>query len=410
MLQKMLAWMLLVPTLMSPAAAPEVDDPTPPVEETVVTRTVDEAAGDFAVRLLGATMEDGKNTLVSPLSVLTALSMTANGAAGDTQAQMEKTLGASAADYNAYLETYAETAPQGEGCELHLANGLWVKDDPKLTVHQDFLDTVQAHYDAEVRTVPFNRATVRTINSFVAQHTKNRIKKIVEELPEDAMLCLVNALAFDGTWAEVYETHDVRDGVFTTEAGETRKVELMHSTEWDFLEDDQATGFLKPYEGGEFAFLALLPNEGVRVADYVNGLTGEHLAELVKEPQSIMTYAAMPKFKAEFSTSLKEPLKTMGMPLAFDPLLADFSAMGTYDMKNALGDLYISDVLHKTFLEVDEQGTKAGAATAVIMFGPTSAAPPEESRTVTLDRPFVYGIVDLRTNLPVFLGVQMDVT
>ncbi len=410
MLQKMLAWMLLIPTLLSPAAAPEVGDPTPQPEETVVTHTVDEAAGDFAVRLLGATMEDGKNTLVSPLSVLTALSMTASGTAGDTQAQMEKTLGASATDYNAYLRTYKDDAPQGEGCALHLANGLWVRDDPALTVHQDFLDTVQAHYDAEVRTAPFNRATVRAINSFVAQHTKNRVKEIVKELPEDAMLCLVNALAFDGSWENVYDEYDVQDGTFTTETGTGRDVELMHSVEWDFLEDDKATGFLKPYEGGEFAFLALLPNEGVSVADYVSGLTGEHLAEMVKEPQSIKTFAAMPKFKAEFSASLKEPLKTMGMPLAFEELGADFSAMGTYNPKGVPGNLYIGDVLHKTFLEVDERGTKAGAATVVIMAGAAAAMPPEETRTVTLDRPFVYGIVDLRTNLPIFLGVQMDVT
>ncbi len=410
MLQKMLAWMLLVPTLMSPATAPEVDDPTPQPEETAVVRTVDEAAGDFAVRLLGATMKDGKNTLVSPLSVLTALSMTANGAAGDTQAQMEKTLGASAADYNAYLQTYAETAPQGEGCELHLANALWLKGDPNLTVHKSFLDTVQAHYDAEVRQAPFDWTTVNDINAFVAKHTKDRIRKIVEKLPQDAVLCLVNALALDGTWEETYETSDVRPGTFTTETGETRDVKLMHSVEWDYLEDDKATGFLKPYEGGEFAFLALLPKEGVTVADYVNSLTGEGLTAMIENPQDIKTYAAMPKFKAEFSASLVEPLKTMGMPLAFDEWKADFTAMGTYHPKGTPGNLYIGDVLHKTFLEVDEQGTKAGAATVVIMYGATSAMPPEETRTVTLDRPFVYGVVDLRTNLPVFLGVHMDVT
>ncbi len=401
MLQKMLAWMLLIPTLMSPVTAPEAPQP----EETAVVRTVDEAAGDFAVRLLGATMEDGKNTLVSPLSVLTALSMTANGAAGDTQAQMEKTLGASAADYNAYLETYGENLPQGEGCELHMANGLWLKGDPNLTVHKSFLDTVQAHYDAEVRQAPFDWTTVNDINAFVAQHTKDRIRKIVEKLPGDAVLCLVNALAFDGTWEETYETSDVRPGTFTTEAGETRDVKLMHSVEWDYLEDDKATGFLKPYEGGEFAFLALLPKEGVSVADYVSGLTGEGLTAMIETPQDIKTYAAMPRFKAEFSASLVEPLKSMGMPLAFDELGADFSAMGTYRG----GNLYINNVLHKTFLEVDEQGTKAAAAT-VVFVGATSAAPPEETRTVTLDRPFVYGVVDLRTNLPVFLGVQMDVT
>ncbi len=218
MLQKILAWMLLFPALMSPVTAPEVPQP----EETETVRTVDEAAGDFAVRLLGATMKDGKNTLVSPLSVLTALSMTANGAAGDTQAQLEKTLGASTADYNAYLQTYAENLPQGEGCELHMANGLWLKGDPNLTVHKSFLDTVQAHYDAEVHTAPFNGETVREINAFVSRHTKDRIRRIVENLPQEAMLCLVNALAFDGTWENVYKESSVRPGTFTTSGASIR--------------------------------------------------------------------------------------------------------------------------------------------------------------------------------------------
>ncbi len=421
--QKLISWMLLMPTLLASYTPAPLEEPTLTSADLLTEVSVVETAkpdvpaelpatADFAVKLLQNTMEDGENALVSPLSVLSALSMTANGAAGDTLTEMETALGAPIADYNAYLRAYAANVPHDEGCDLHLANALWLRDDPELTVREDFLETVKQNYDAGIYTAPFDGTTVDDINSFVNYHTKERIQKIIDKLPDAAMLCLVNALSFDGAWADIYKETSVQDATFTTETGEKRDVELMYSTEWDFLEDDQATGFLKPYEGGDFAFLALLPNEGVSVADYLDGLSGERLSALLSSPQHIKTYAAIPQFKAEFSTSLKEALQNMGMPLAFEEFKANFSNMGEYQPKNDMvGNLYIGDVLHKTFLQVDEQGTQAGAATAVIMYGATSALmPPEETREVYLDRPFVYGIVDLRTNLPVFLGVQMDIT
>lgn len=413
--QKLISWMLLFPTLLASYTPAPLEEPTLTSADLLAEVSVVETAeldvpeelpatADFAVKLLQNTMEDGENTLVSPLSVLSALSMTANGAAGDTLTEMETALGAPIADYNAYLQAYAANLPHDEDCDLHLANAIWLRDDPSLTVREDFLETVKANYDAGVYTAPFDQSTVDDINSFVNYHTKERIKNIVDKLPDEAMLCLVNALSFDGTWAGIYQETSVRDATFTTESGETRDVKMMYSSEGDLLKDDQATGFLKYYEGWDFAFMALLPNEGVSVADYVNGLSGEHLSEMLNNHGNALIHAGIPKFKAEFETSLVDALAGMGMADAFDPVKADLSNMGSHP-----GNLFISDVIHKTFLQVDEHGTKAGAATAVLGDA-GSAMPPEERYEVILDRPFIYGIIDLRTNLPVFLGVQMDIT
>ncbi len=412
--QKLISWMLLFPTLLAGYTPAPLEEPTLTSAnllaevaevETADLDVPDELPGtvDFAVKLLQNSMKEGENTLVSPLSVLSALAMTANGAAGNTLTEMETALGAPIADYNAYLQAYAANLPHDEDCDLHLANAIWLRDDPNLTVQDDFLAAVKKNYDAGIYTAPFDGTTVADINSFVAYHTKNRIKNIVDRLPDAAMLCLVNALSFDGTWAGIYQETSIHDATFTTESGETRDVEMMYSSEGDLLKDDKATGFLKYYEGWDFAFMALLPQEGVSVADYVSGLTGEHLSEMLTDHENALIHAGIPKFKTEFSTSLVKPLKEMGMDDAFHGAKADFTAMGSHP-----NGLFIGEVLHKPFRQVDEHGTKAGAATMVTMYA-GSAMPPEERYELILDRPFVYGIVDLRTNLPVFLGVQMDI-
>lgn len=213
---------------------------------------------------------------------------------------------------------------------------------------------------------------------------------------------LVNTLSFDAQWQEVYEEFQVREDVFTTESGIQQKVELMFSEEHAYLEDDWAKGFLKYYEGGRYAFAALLPEEGVTVADYVQSLTGEHLKKLLAEPQNVTVQVAIPKFETEFDTEMNEVLKTMGMTDAFDEDLADFSGIGNH----LDGNLYINSVLHKTFISVAEQGTRAGAATTVeIACG--AAMEPEEIREVILNRPFVYMIVDCETGIPLFMGTRM---
>jgi serpin B len=181
---------------------------------------------------------------------------------------------------------------------------------------------------------------------------------------------------------------------------------MMHSSEHRYLEDEQATGFIKYYEARRYALVALLPKEGITVGEYVEGLTGEHLKQMLAEPEDIMVESAIPKFEMQYDVQMSEILQQMGITDAFSQNNADFSRLGIYHSDGS--NIYISRVLHKTFISVAEQGTKAGAAT-VIELPATGAIVIPEYKTVTLDRPFVYLLIDCETNLPFFIGTMMDV-
>ena len=353
-------------------------------------------AADFALKLFRESLDGERNTLVSPLSVLLALGMTVNGADGETLAQMENTLGSDVENLNYYLYSLMD----GQGDQLKLANAIWFRDHD-LTVKDTFLETNANYYQADLFQTPMDAAAADTINAWVEEHTDGLIPGIIDELDPDTVMCLVNALSFDAKWEEIYMEHQVGESTFNAANGLPRTVEYMNSQEYAYLEDENATGFVKYYEGRNYAFAALLPNEGVSIEDYVNSLTGASLRDLLAIPQQITTYATMPKFETEYDTELSKVLKALGMTDAFDADGADFSRMATAEY-----NIYISQVLHKTYISVAEEGTRAGAATAVVMVD--GAAMIEDYRTVTLNRPFVYMIFDCRENVPLFIGTLMD--
>lgn len=364
------------------------------------------AVADFAVRLFQNSAEEGESTLVSPLSVLCALAMTTNGAEGETLAQMEETLGLSVDALNRWLYTYMAYLPQEEKAKLSLANSIWFKEDEKFEVEQNFLQANADYYGADIYGAPFDNRTLKDVNNWVSDRTDGMIPEILNKLPEESVMLLVNALAFDAEWDDPYTEHQVRDGTFTTEDGEVRTVDMMHCVEYTYLEDEKATGFLKYYAGGNYAFVALLPDEGMTVADYAENLTGEGLRDMLLSASKEQVITAMPKFETETALELNEALQNMGMTKAFDDVLAEFYGIGTHGGES----LYISKVRHKTFITVDGKGTKAGAATVVNM-EPTSSAPPkEEPKEVILDRPFLYMLIDCYTNTPFFIGSMLDPT
>lgn len=370
-----------------------------PFEPGAASITADVASpADFALRLLQASHKEGTNTLVSPLSVFSALAMTAKGADGQTLAQMEAVLGMAEEDMGTWLDGYLAEQSQ----ELKLANAIWFTDDDRLTIHQDYLDSSLEAYRAEHHRAPINQETCDAINRWVKEKTDGMIPSILDEIPDNAVMYLVNALAFEASWNSPYEEFQVTDGTFTTVDGREQEMELMHSTEHAYFEDDYATGFRKNYKRGRYAFVALMPKEGVTVEEYLLILTGEHLTKLLENPTATTVYAALPKFETEFSTELSDILKEMGMTDAFDMAAADFSRMGSCED----GNLFINRVRHKTYLSVAEQGTRAGAATMVEMV--CGAALVQDTKTVTLDRPFVYMIVDSWENYPIFIGTMVD--
>ena len=379
---------------------------SPPPEEGLNTKP----AADFAVNLFQSGMEQGENSLLSPFSVLCALSLTANGAQGETLDQMETVLGMSTQELNEFLYWYSRQLSQGEDYTLHLANAIWFRDDPSLTVKQDFLQTNADYHGADTYKAPFDNGTKDAINQWVEERTDGMISDILDEIPKEAALYLVNALAFDATWASIYYDYEVRDDVFTTEDGKKQDAQLMWSTEFRYLEDELATGFVKYYQDEAYAFVGLLPREGVSMSDYIvsPSMTGESLLNLLETSTNEEVIVAIPKFESQYHVLLNETLMGMGIRDAFDDKKADFGAMVNVEDLN----IFIRRVIHKTFIAVDEQGTRAGAATLVEMVA-ESAAPPEdepEPKEVILNRPFVYMIIDCSTNLPLFMGTTMTLT
>ncbi len=358
------------------------------------------AATDFSLRLFRAGNETGKNTLLSPLSVFSALAMTANGAKGDTLKQMETVLGLSQAELNEFFRSYRSALSGDE--VLKQANSVWFTTHERFTVNEGFLQTNAEYFDADVYQAPFDESTLADINNWVKEKTDGMIPEILDKIPPEAVMYLVNALAFDAKWASPYESCSVSSGDFFTGKGEKRPVDFMYSEEHEYLENDLAVGFVKPYEGGKYAFAALLPKEGVSLEALLDGLDGAALQELLRTRSDETVFASLPKFETGSDLELSGVLEGMGMELAFDGDRADFSGLGI----SAAGNISISRVLHKTFLSVAEEGTRAGAATVVEMN--EGAAFIEDPKQVYLDHPFVYLLIDTETCLPLFIGTMAD--
>ena len=354
---------------------------------------------DFGIRLLQSSLDTEKNMLISPLSIITALSMTANGAANDTLLQMEDVLGEDIATLNGYLGSYC----QNTGEELRPANSLWIKDTPSLTVEENFLQMNADYYGAGVFRAAFDEGTRKDINRWVEEQTDGQITDMLDRIPEDAALYLVNALAFDAQWEDIYDAYQVHDARFTKENGESVNVSMMYSTEHQYLETEQATGFLKYYQGRRYAFAALLPKEGTTLEQLVLSLDTNEIHKVLSSPRELIVHAGIPKFESDYEAELSQILISMGMTDAFDSKVSDFSKMGrTNDGTN----LCIGRVLHKTKITVAEEGTKAGSATMVEMLAEGAAEIQEETRIVTLDRPFFYMIIDTQLLQPVFMGTM----
>lgn len=343
-----------------------------------------EARADFAVRLLKSSRESG-TCVIAPDTVYRVLAMLANGAAGETRAQMEAFLGGQIRDIN-------RSAAETPGPEALTYNALWLNQKEHFEVREDFLQTNADFWGAEIFGAPFSEETRKDINRRVAAATKDRIPELLDSLDPAAALYLISALAFDAEWETPFREDQIYEGIFRGAAGEESAL-MMESRENLYLEDGSTTGFLKNYRGGRYCFLALLPGEGMTVEEYIETLTGERLLETVRSAQEEPVRITLPKFEAETSLELSPALSGLGMDLAFSDD-ADFSGISDTELR-------IGRILHQTRLKVDELGTKAGAAAAAEVVFKCALL---HEKTVTLDRPFLMGVFDREQEDFLFLG------
>ncbi len=367
---------------------------------------------EFAFDLYQAIRERDGNLFYSPYSISLALAMTYAGARGETEQQMADTLrfllpqGRLHPAFNALdleLASRGEGAEgkDGEGFRLNIVNALWGQED--YTFLEEYLDVLAENYGAGLRLMDFVNAPEEsrvTINDWVSEQTEGKIEDLIPQGVIDAMtrLVLTNAIYFNAAWQSPFSEDLTRDGTFHLLDGGEVTVPMMGQTErFGYADGEGYVAVELPYDGRELSMVVLLPDTG-RFEAFEGDLDADLVAAIVDDLAYKQVALTMPKFEFESEMSLAKTLVAMGMPIAFSGS-ADFSGM------TGNRDLSIADVLHKAFVSVDEAGTEAAAATAVVM---KLTAVPEQPVEVTVDRPFVFLIRDIDTGSVLFLGRVMN--
>ena len=363
-----------------------------------------EGLEEFSFNLLRKTYNPGENILISPLSVTYALGMTGNGTGSETRQEFESVLGLEIDELNDFSRNYINKINSLENVKFNLADSIWI--DKNINLNSEFENKILENYNAEVCKEKFNDKTVKKINKWVDKNTNGMIPEIINELSPEDIIILINALAFEGEWEEPYEDHQVEYGLFSNYDKTLSDVSFLTSDVNNYVSNGEACGFFREYSGYEYGFFALLPEKDVPVDDFVENLSGAKFDDFFQNiSYDYVVHTKIPKFEIEYGENLSGPINNMGLKSAFEPD-ADFSLM-TDEKENGI---YISDIIHKTYMKVDENGTKAAAVTAVKTESAMENPEEPEYKEVILNRPFVYGIIDLETMMPVFTGVMNNIT
>ncbi len=387
------------------------DNTTPgdpvPIDLSLKQKEVVASANKFAFDLFVPVLYRerwSREFMISPFSITSALSMTLNGAAGETFNAMNSGLrydGQTIEEINdTYLKLIKEMIPVDEKVIMEIANSAWV--EKKFTPKQAFMDALVKWYLAEVKKIDVtDPGAVDQINAWIEDKTHDKIQNMVASLPDNLAMLLVNAVYFKGKWKHQFDKDDTHDRSFFVTPDAPVDVPMMYQKEkFAMASTENATLVELPYGQGNYSMVVMLPDEGVSNEAAAQTLTPENWAEWMASLSSGTTEVEiyLPRFKYEYKLNLNDDLASLGMGIAFDPDNADFSNIS--DLQ-----LYITDVLHQTFIETNEEGTEAAAATVVII-GTTSMPPP--TPVINVDRPFLYFIRETTTGTIVFMGQVID--
>ena len=348
-----------------------------------------------------AKQDPNKNIFISPSSVAIALSMTYNGASGETQEAIAKALelqNIKIDEINDYNRNIQELLANGDtNVELNIANSLWARKD--IALEQTFLNKVKEFYQAEISNLDFKDPNAaNTINAWVKKNTKDKIDKIVDRIEPDSMLFLINAVYFKGKWEAPFEKSLTKPQPFTLADGtKIQHPAMSRSGEYRYYDAPTFQAISLPYGTGRFSMEIFLPKAKSNLLEFQKQLTTKNWQEWSTKFTRKEGLIQLPRFKVEYETSLKSALQNMGMAIAFDSDKADFRNLSTVKA-------FIGEVKHKTFVEVNEEGTEAAAATSIEM-KVTSASPSEETPfQMIVDRPFFFTISDRQTGTIIFMG------
>ncbi|TWU44137.1 Serpin (serine protease inhibitor) [Novipirellula aureliae] len=383
-------------------------DDRPPLNIVADLSEIADGSNQFALDLYQQLQTKEGNLFFSPSSISTALAMTYAGAAGETEAEMANTLHIQMPNERLHegmktLQDFWRSPDPSKGIKLNLANRLWGKES--FEFQPDFLRVTRDQYDAELAQLNFaQRENARqTINDWVEDQTENKITDLIPKgaITSDTRLVLTNAVYFYGTWRDPFKERLTKVEDFHLTATDTIKAPLMHRVdEFQYGDVDDIQILELPYGDGSLSMVVLLPKEVDGLADLEAKLSSPNLQRWmasVRDEDEVRVF--LPKFKTTSQFEMSSTLETMGMKSAFDPDAADFSGM------TGGRDLFISAVIHKAFVDVNEQGTEAAAATGIVMkLAAAMEEEPKQPPVFRADHPFVFMIRDNRTQAIMFLG------
>ena len=329
------------------------------------------------------------NVVVSDLSINMALSMALEGAENETKKEIENYLGIKKEENSLKNKNILESIKNNENANLEIANSFWYNNS--LIVKESFIENLKYNYKAKIESVEMsNPETATKINDWCSEKTHKLIPEIVtSDAIQDKESILINAIYFKANWLEEFFEKLTKKETFEG-LNENTTVDMMHSVENIYLENENAIGFIKPYYN-QYAFVGILPkNKG----DF--NISDIDIQDLLKtQTNNYDVNIGLPKFKIEFSTSLVKPLQSLGINKSFNAQEADFTGIAD--------NLFVSDIIHKTYISVDEIGTEAAAVTAIITDG-TAFIEPKKEKDVILNRPFAFVIINTQTNDILFTG------
>ncbi len=394
--------------------SPDTPDTYPIVDPRSTITTVPAANNQFALDYYKKIRGGNSNIVFSPFSVSSALAMTYEGARGATADEMRWVMYYPAdanAMRNGYSTLLGKLNTASDNYKLSVANALWLQND--YHVQQEYKDVVQQSYKGNATNLDFKtdaESSRQTINTWVENNTSGKIKDLIAQgtITTDTRLILTNAVYFKGSWTSPFDTHGTSDQEFRTGGGGTVTTSMMQQTdnEFDYMENSTLQMLKMPYEGDALSMLILLPKKD-DLAKLEGALTSKNLADWMRSLQQQKVDVYVPKFKFEEEYDMSKDLVAMGMHTAFDAQAADLS--GVTGTKDPMANLYISDVVHKAMIEVNEKGTEAAAATYVIeaVGAMVNMTAPSEFRA---DHPFVFIIQDDATGTILFIGRVSDPT
>lgn len=343
--------------------------------------------------------EKDKNIFISPISISFALSMTYNGASGETKKAMEKALsfdGMTLDEVNKESNSlirhliYSDTSVR-----LDVANSLWGKKGTEF--NSEFIKNNEAYFKAEVRSLDFaSPDSVKTINDWVSKNTNQKIEKIVDKIPPEALLYLINAIYFKGTWTDKFDKDLTKEQDFKLTDGKTKKVQMMSRyDDFKYAKSDKFEVVSLPYGKENMSMYVFLPTTSLE--DFYKDLNFDNFKDWMSKLKKTKGEVGLPRFKNEYETGLVDVLKNLGMTEAFSDK-ADFKKIFAKDTSAS-----ITDVRHKTFIEVNEEGTEAAAVTSVTV-GATAFMPVTKPFKMIMDKPFFYVLRDNQSGTILFMG------